>query len=84
MFFALPLDYHNSRMSSLMLSGDVCRFVANPLNDCYCYAITADKVPLALYFCSGHYRECSIFRQHAEQSEASSEPLARSEDLGNI
>ncbi len=44
---------------------ELCRFVTKPFSTCHCFAITSSKVPLALYFCGGHYLECSIYQQQS-------------------
>lgn len=62
--------------SSSLLQKDLCCFAAKPFADCHCHAITSAKVPLALYFCGGHYRECSIYQQREEQSEVPTEQSA--------
>ena len=41
----------------------ICRFVVTPFRNCHCVDTTSSKVTLALYFCGGHYEECSIYRQ---------------------
>lgn len=73
---ALVSDQRESHTMPLNNRGELCRFVASPFSGCHCYGITSAKIPLALYFCGGHYRECSIFQQHAEQNDASMEQPA--------
>lgn len=59
-----PIDHNDSSQPPR----DICQFAPQPFSECHCHAITSVKVPMALYFCGGHYQECSIYKQHLDSA----------------
>ncbi|HWR88855.1 MAG TPA: hypothetical protein VN260_01220 [Dissulfurispiraceae bacterium] len=42
----------------------VCPFAENPLDDCLLLKMDSQHVEDAIYYCGGHFQECSIYRRH--------------------
>ena len=49
---------------ALMKSSKImCPLVRDPQRECYCYDMTSQKIPAALYYCSGKFEECIIHQR---------------------
>ena len=49
------------------MSNQFCPFVDEPLEECLCYAPTSRNVKEAIYFCSKHFDECSIYQKYVDR-----------------
>ena len=49
-----------------MCNPNLCPNIKAPFDDCYLSNMDSAKVFGAVYFCGGHYRECEIYKRHAE------------------
>ncbi len=43
--------------------GNLCPVLDNPEPDCYCLDMTSRKIPYAVRFCLGDFRECDIYQR---------------------
>ena len=41
----------------------LCPLVRDPLRECYCYDMTSQKIPAAIYYCSGKFEDCVIYQR---------------------
>lgn len=52
------------RMLKQTVGRRVCPFAENPLDDCLLLKMDSQHVEDAIYYCGGHFEECSIYRRH--------------------
>ncbi len=42
---------------------NMCPFIKNPDDECYCYRMDSQNIELTVYYCSGNFRECKIYKK---------------------
>jgi len=42
---------------------EICPFVQDPVDTCYCYNLTSRHVNSAIHYCGNHYIDCEIYKK---------------------
>lgn len=42
---------------------EICPFVQDPFDNCYCFNLTSRHVSSAIYYCGNHYADCEIYKK---------------------
>lgn len=48
----------------VLTKNEVCPFVHEPFDKCYCFNLTSRYIKSAIYYCGNHYTSCEIFRKN--------------------
>lgn len=64
---------------SVITKNEICPFVQNPFDDCYCYNLTSRYIKSAIYYCGNHYKTCGIYKKNTSRRDrhAGSDPDSR-------
>ncbi|RJQ54042.1 MAG: hypothetical protein C4526_05460 [Nitrospiraceae bacterium] len=49
---------------SVLMKNEICPFVQEPFNDCYCYNLTSRYISSAIYYCANHYTMCEVYKSN--------------------
>jgi hypothetical protein len=48
---------------------ELCPFVRSPQNGCYFLDMNSYTIPMAVYYCQNHYRQCDIYKRETNKPE---------------
>jgi hypothetical protein len=51
--------------------GDICKFLEQPLGECYCLNVSSRRITKLLSLCGGNFRSCAIYTAENEKSNKS-------------
>lgn len=48
----------------MLTKNDICPFVQEPFDECYCYNLTSRFIDSAIYYCGNHFKSCEIYKRN--------------------
>ena len=67
MEYILKDERVNIMFNSKKQKKDVCPFVADPHEDCYCFDMQSISVKQAIFYCQKNYKRCEKYNEKAKQ-----------------
>lgn len=58
----MHIAFYN-KMFKLVLNKNVCPFLENPFDDCYCVKLSSQDIERAVYLCSKSYELCDVYKK---------------------